>query len=54
LSLGVAAFPEAGETASQLIDRADKAMYEAKRSGRNAAYCWEASIEAALDRMTGG
>ena len=35
ISAGVAAFPENGRTADELIHRADTAMYEAKRSNRN-------------------
>jgi len=34
-SIGVALFPEDGNTAEKLIQSADIAMYEAKRSGRN-------------------
>ncbi|RPI24955.1 MAG: GGDEF domain-containing protein [Acidobacteria bacterium] len=35
ISAGVAAFPEHGRTAEELIHRADTAMYEAKRDNRN-------------------
>lgn len=35
ISAGVAAFPEHGRTADELVHRADKAMYEAKRCNRN-------------------
>ncbi len=35
ISSGVAAFPDDAATAEELIDRADKALYEAKRAGRN-------------------
>jgi diguanylate cyclase (GGDEF)-like protein len=35
LSLGVAAYPEHGETPAALIARADEALYAAKREGRN-------------------
>jgi diguanylate cyclase (GGDEF)-like protein len=35
LSAGVATFPEDGEEAATLIERADKALYEAKKGGRN-------------------
>lgn len=35
ISSGIAAFPDDAGTADELIDRADKALYEAKRSGRN-------------------
>lgn len=35
ISAGVAAFPEHGRTAEELVHRADSAMYEAKRDNRN-------------------
>jgi diguanylate cyclase (GGDEF)-like protein len=35
LSLGVATFPDAAEEKQPLIERADQALYAAKRSGRN-------------------
>lgn len=35
ISVGLSVFPEAGETAEDLIKAADKALYEAKQSGRN-------------------
>ncbi len=34
-SLGVAAFPEDGETAADLLRAADRALYRAKTLGRN-------------------
>jgi diguanylate cyclase (GGDEF)-like protein/PAS domain S-box-containing protein len=34
-SLGVAVYPQDGETSAELIERADIAMYQAKESGRN-------------------
>lgn len=38
ISVGIAQL-KTGETASELFDRADKALYEAKKAGRNAAFC---------------
>lgn len=35
ISLGVAAYPEDGETPSEIIDKADKRLYFAKENGRN-------------------
>jgi diguanylate cyclase (GGDEF)-like protein len=35
LSLGIAAYPEHGDTIESLLDRADKALYAAKKTGRN-------------------
>jgi diguanylate cyclase (GGDEF)-like protein len=35
VSIGVAAFPDHGETLEQLIQASDKALYESKRCGRN-------------------
>lgn len=35
ISVGLSVFPEAGETAESLITSADRALYEAKQSGRN-------------------
>jgi diguanylate cyclase (GGDEF)-like protein len=35
ISSGVAAFPDDAATAEELIDHADKALYSAKRAGRN-------------------
>jgi diguanylate cyclase (GGDEF)-like protein len=43
VSIGVATFPNHGETADELIRRADKAMYLAKHAGRN--LCISAGIE---------
>jgi diguanylate cyclase (GGDEF)-like protein len=35
ISIGLAAFPEDGKTLEELMERADQALYAAKRAGRN-------------------
>ncbi|MDD3158697.1 EAL domain-containing protein [Anaeromusa sp.] len=51
-SLGVALYPEDGETEEELLKRSDSAMYAAKRAGRN---CWRfyetALSDEAYERM---
>lgn len=39
VSLGVASFPEDGNNKSELINAADEALYESKRSGKNRVCC---------------
>ena len=39
MSLGVATFPEDGKTPSELIAASDKALYQAKRKGKNNTCC---------------
>lgn len=39
-SLGLARAPEDGQSAETLVQRADLAMYAAKRNGRNRIQCW--------------
>ena len=41
LSLGVATFPKHGTGAEEIVIKADKAMYKAKRAGRNCVTAWE-------------
>jgi diguanylate cyclase (GGDEF)-like protein len=47
-SIGVAAFPEDGDSAGALLKHADAAMYRAKAQGRNAVQCYthEMSVHA--------
>ena len=47
-SIGVAAFPEDGDSAGALLTHADAAMYRAKAQGRNAVQCYthEMSVHA--------
>lgn len=42
ISIGVAAFPDHAQTLEQLIERADQALYAAKRAGRNRVVSWAA------------
>ena len=39
ISIGVAEFPSHGDTAKAVIGRADAALYEAKRAGRDQVVC---------------
>lgn len=45
VSLGVSTFPEDADSIDLLIKRADDAMYEAKRLGRDAVARWPLSTE---------
>jgi len=47
-SIGVAAYPAEASTASELLERADEAMYHSKRSGRNAVAYFDAGGAPAL------
>lgn len=44
-SIGIAAYPADGQTANDLIERADAAMYSAKTAGRNRSAFYEATAE---------
>lgn len=46
-SIGVATFPDHGSNKQDLINAADKALYEAKHNGRNQAVGYDVLIEAA-------
>ena len=45
MSLGLAVFPEDGDNIPTLIQRADQALYQAKRQGRNRMMAWSAKME---------
>ncbi|MGE5589886.1 MAG: GGDEF domain-containing protein [Bacillota bacterium] len=42
VSLGVATFPQHGRTRTELVERADQALYRVKRQGRNRVVAWTA------------
>lgn len=44
ISLGVASYPEHIEDMNQLLDLADRALYQAKKEGRNRVAIWNNSI----------
>jgi diguanylate cyclase (GGDEF)-like protein len=44
VSIGVAVYPNDGETSDLLLRRADMALYRAKRSGRNQVAQFEAAM----------
>jgi predicted signal transduction protein with EAL and GGDEF domain len=47
-SIGVASNASDADSYNIMLDRADKALYSAKHSGRNAVKCWSAEIAIAL------
>jgi len=54
MSLGLAVFPEDGDNIPTLIQRADQALYQAKRQGRNRMMAWGAKMEGAGLEEGGG
>jgi diguanylate cyclase (GGDEF)-like protein/PAS domain S-box-containing protein len=50
MSIGWCRYPESGVDADSLLKRADIAMYEAKRQGRNRALCYSPGLDANVSR----
>ncbi len=49
ISLGVASYPEHTDDMNQILDLADRALYQAKKDGRNRVVIWDNSIS--LDKI---
>jgi diguanylate cyclase (GGDEF)-like protein len=49
-SLGVACFPQHGQTGAELLQKADQALYQAKAAGRNRVLC--APLEPGMEAST--
>jgi diguanylate cyclase (GGDEF)-like protein len=45
LSLGISSYPEHGRNLEELLDHADKALYSAKKSGRNRTVIYSKDLE---------
>lgn len=52
-SIGVAVYPQDGQTCEALMHNADTALYAAKKAGRNGYRFFEPRMNAALGRFTG-
>ncbi len=48
ISVGLTVFPEDGQTFDTLIEQADQALYEAKRTGRNNVVRWSKQLQKAV------
>ena len=49
-SIGLAMYPENGDTPVKLMQKADLALYEAKRSGLNKVQCFTANLQTQLEK----
>jgi PleD family two-component response regulator len=43
--MGIATFPQDADCARELVDKADKALYLAKREGKNRVAVWDGEGE---------
>jgi len=48
ISMGIAEYPQDGQSRADLIERADQALYQCKRGGRNCVFRWSAVKAAAV------
>ncbi len=53
VSMGVAEYPTDATSPGELIECADRALYQAKKSGRNRVFIWETSAAEASSNKTG-
>lgn len=54
-SIGVASFPEDGDTSEEVLGHADRALYEAKAKGKNTVCCWgDFPAKSGSDNQFGG
>lgn len=52
ISVGISSYPEHGQTIEEIIDRADKALYVAKKSGRNKCVIYSEDLEEPKENKT--
>ena len=53
VSIGIACYPRCADGAEAMIERADKALYLAKREGRNRVYLYRELLHAELEKSPG-
>lgn len=50
VSLGIVCFPQSGDGAAEMLQRADQALYSAKRAGRNRVVFYHELLKAEIER----